>query len=38
MIIADWGSNNPVTDLDGDGVVAVGDLLIAIANWGPCEG
>ena len=25
-------------DLDGDGSVGVNDLLILLANWGPCEG
>ncbi len=25
-------------DLDGDGVVGVGDLLILVANFGPCDG
>ncbi|MEE9296589.1 MAG: hypothetical protein V3W34_16720 [Phycisphaerae bacterium] len=29
------GLSNPA-DLDGDGVVGVGDLLILLANWGPC--
>ena len=36
-IIATWGSNDPITDIDGNGVVAIGDLLTAIGNWGVCE-
>ncbi|MAI67700.1 MAG: hypothetical protein CMJ26_07480 [Phycisphaerae bacterium] len=31
--------NPPVTgDLDGDGVVGILDILIVIAEWGPCSG
>ena len=26
----------PAADLDGDGVVAMPDLLIVLAAWGPC--
>ena len=25
-------------DIDGNGIVEVGDLLILLANWGPCAG
>ena len=27
-----------VGDIDGDGVVGVGDLVLVILNWGPCGG
>ena len=37
VIIAAWGTNDAQADLDEDGVVAVGDLLTVIANWGPCK-
>lgn len=30
------GDPPPVGDLDGDGVVGTNDLLILLANWGPC--
>ena len=28
----------PLGDLNGDGIVGVGDLLILLASWGPCKG
>jgi hypothetical protein len=36
-IIGAWGTNDPSADVDGDGIVAVGDLLTSIGNWGNCE-
>jgi hypothetical protein len=37
-----WFENEQMTacpaDLDGDGVVGFGDLLIVLATWGPCVG
>ncbi|MBC8200634.1 MAG: hypothetical protein H8E86_01210, partial [Planctomycetes bacterium] len=35
-LIAGWAGNDPLHDLDGDGVVGVSDLLAMIAAWGPC--
>jgi chitin-binding protein len=37
-IIDDWNSVDPgnPADLDNDGVVAVGDVMIALESWGPC--
>jgi len=36
-MIGVWGSDDANADIDGDGVVAIGDLLAAIGNWGNCE-
>jgi hypothetical protein len=36
MIISLWGLEIPSVDIDGDGFVGVGDLLILLENWGPC--
>jgi len=32
-----WGNEGGPEDLDGDGFVGFGDLLILLAAWGPCE-
>ena len=29
--------NSPLGDLNGDGVVSAGDVLILLSNWGPCD-
>jgi hypothetical protein len=35
----DCDSTEPCpSDVDGDGVVGVGDILTLIGNWGPCTG
>ena len=31
-----WGTDDMASDIDGDGVVGVGDLLAMLVNWGPC--
>ncbi len=31
-----WGSSNEYADLDGNGSVGIGDLLIMLTSWGPC--
>ncbi len=36
MIISLWGLEMPPADIDGNGLVGVGDLLILLENWGPC--
>ena len=37
MLLTAWGTNpGGPPDFDGDGVVAVPDLLELLANWGPC--
>ncbi len=30
-------TNNPLGDINGDGIVGINDLLLLIAGWGPCE-
>ncbi|MEE2680839.1 MAG: alpha/beta fold hydrolase [Planctomycetota bacterium] len=35
-LIAVWGGNSPVHDLDGDGTVGGEDLSIFLSAWGPC--
>lgn len=35
-LLAAWGSNDPVFDLDGDGNVGITDFLAMLAAWGPC--
>ena len=35
-LLAAWGSNDPVFDLDGDGTVGITDFLAMLAVWGPC--
>lgn len=37
MAQADVITQNPVCDVDGNGVVDIGDLLMVVGNWGPCE-
>jgi len=36
VLLAAWGSSNPIADLDGSGTVGSGDLGILLAAWGPC--
>ncbi len=36
LVVMEVVGLNPVGDLDGDGTVGVADLLILLANWGPC--
>ena len=31
-----WGLSNEYADLDGNGSVGIGDLLIMLTSWGPC--
>ena len=35
-ILAAWGNKGGPEDLDGSGLVDIGDILIVLANWGPC--
>ena len=38
-IIDNWGPvppNDPIADLNDDGVVGPADLAIVLGNWGPC--
>ncbi len=37
LLLADWGTNNPSTNLDGSGVVDGADLGLLLAAWGPCS-
>ena len=32
-----WNTTAPLADLNDDGLVAVGDMLLMFANWGVCE-
>ena len=32
-LLADWGDAGSPADLNGDGVVGLGDLLILLSNW-----
>lgn len=34
VLLARWGSADPLADLDQDGLVGFGDLLLLLANWG----
>jgi hypothetical protein len=34
--IAAWQPTQTPGDLDGDGLVSTGDLLILLSAWGPC--
>ena len=36
LLLAAWGSDDPVADLTGDGVVGGADLTLLIGNWGLC--
>ena len=36
VMLAAWNDLGGRKDLDGNGVVDFGDLLILLANWGPC--
>ena len=33
ILLAAWGTENPVADLDGDGIVFGADLTILLGNW-----
>ena len=35
-LILDWGSTDSPADVNGDGIVAVADLIAVIVEWGPC--
>ena len=36
LLLALWGTSNPLADLDGDGIVPASDLGILLSAWGPC--
>ncbi len=36
IMIAAWGSNDPVANIDGVGAVGQSDLAILLASWGDC--
>jgi hypothetical protein len=36
-LISHWNSSESSADIDGNGNVGISDLLILIANWGPCS-
>ena len=36
ILLAAWGTSDPVADLDGSGTVGSGDLGILLAAWGDC--
>jgi hypothetical protein len=36
-VIESWGTDDPLADVNGDGVVNVADLLSIVGHWGPCE-
>jgi hypothetical protein len=36
IILALWGSAEPLGDVNGDGIVDVQDLLEVLSAWGPC--
>ena len=35
-VLADWDLVDSPCEIDGSGVVDVGDLLLVLADWGPC--
>jgi len=35
-ILAAWGAAGGPEDVDGDGTVGFGDVLLVLANWGAC--
>lgn len=34
VLLGSWGEMNSAADLDMNGIVGIGDLLILLANWG----
>jgi hypothetical protein len=34
QLIGDWGTANAESDINGDGIVDVTDLLLLVGNWG----
>jgi len=36
-LLAEWGSDSPLADLDHDGTVDGADLGVLIASWGECQ-
>ncbi len=36
-LLARWGTDDPQSDIDGDGVVRAADLGLLFAAWGPCQ-
>jgi hypothetical protein len=37
ILIALWGTDSAVADINQDGIVNVSDLLIVVSSWGACE-
>ena len=37
ILIAMWGTDSSIADINYDGIVNVHDLLLLIGAWGPCE-
>ena len=35
-VLEAWGNKGGNEDIDGDGTVGMGDLLLVLAEWGPC--
>ncbi len=35
-LIAGWGTDNPLLDINGDGIVGIEDLLFLLWQQGPC--
>jgi hypothetical protein len=36
ILLAAWGTSpEGAPDIDGDGIVGLGDMLAVFANWGP---
>jgi len=36
IVIAEYGTTNPIGDANFDGIVDVNDILVVIASWGTC--
>lgn len=36
LMLAAWGTDDPIIDFDGSGIVDGADLAIVLASWGPC--
>ena len=36
LLLAAWGTDDPLVDLSGDGIINGGDLTLLLAAWGLC--
>jgi len=38
IILSEWGCNDCISDVDGNGTTGFDDVISVLAVWGPCTG